>query len=280
MEVKLSEKYGYCYGITNAVKLCEENPKSIVLGKQISHNPHESKRLEREFGIIFESDINKIYEGQTVVIRPHGIHRTIENQLINKGVKLIDTTCPSVKRVQLLIKQFDESKFRIVLLGSVGHPEVDGIESYSTKPILVVKNACELNALIENIGFDYKDKIALLSQTTKNEKDLFEVYEALKSKYEHVEMINTTCQPTKEKIQSVDKLSKEVDLMVVIGGKNSSNTKSLVDVSLKNCPTYLVEDENDIDIKWFKGKKLCGLTSGSSTPDYSLQAVKKFIEKI
>jgi len=268
MIVKLSTDNGFCGGIKRAIAIAESNPGAVVIG-DIIHNPQEIARLARDFNVTTQDDISCLVAGQTVIVRPHGIAKQIEQTLCDRGVNLIDATCPKVKAIHHKVQELDAQGYRIILLGDANHAEVKGIVSYATCPVIVVKNKSELPEMPDR-------KIALLSQTTKDERDLLEIHAHLPQ----AELHNTICPATAEKHKATLDLARQVDILIVVGGRHSSNTNLLLEIAKPYCDAYLVENSSQIDLKWFTDKKVCGLTSGSSTPDYSLQEVKERLEAI
>jgi len=280
MKVKLASDYGFCYGVKQSIAKAEANRGSVIVGGEIIHNPEETSRLKQDFNIGIENDPNNIKKGQTAIIRAHGIPEQVEQQLRERGVVLIDATCPNVKDVQLRVKELSTKGYQIILLGDKAHPETQGIMGYTQNGIIVVKDSSELDALIPKLTGD----IAMLSQTTKNFNTLQGISKWVNDRItpdvKNCVLCNTICPATALKQKSAQDLAGQVDVGVVVGGKNSSNTKLLKDIMGEFCPTYLVERPGELDLSWFKGKKICGLTSGSSTPDYSIQSVKREIEAI
>lgn len=171
-----------------------------------------------------------------------------------------------------------EENYSILIFGDENHPEVKGVKSYGKDEgdVHVVLSKDEL----KNIKFKY-DKIATVAQTTRKKEIYLEIVNELILKNKEVRVFNTICDATFENQDAARELSKEVDVMVVIGGKNSSNTKQLHSICLENCKdSYLIENVNEIESKWFQNKNLCGITAGASTPDWIIQQVVESIEKI
>ena len=283
MKVKLARFYGFCNGVKNSIRLAETNPSSFIVGGEIIHNPLETERLENDFGVIVEKDFTQLKSGDIGIIRAHGVAPEVEQFLLDNNVSIIDATCPNVKEVQLQVQFYVERGFHVVLLGDSNHPEVQGLVGYAgAENITVVRNRGEIEKLVE-VGEINPQNIALLSQTTKDVSTFNDLANWMfeKANHEHCSRVaNTICPATAQKQQAAKELATEVDVGVVVGGKNSSNTRTLVDTMKPYCPAYLVERVNDIDINWFEGKELCGLTAGSSTPDYSINEIKEFIESI
>jgi 4-hydroxy-3-methylbut-2-enyl diphosphate reductase len=173
---------------------------------------------------------------------------------------------------QQIVKKMTEENYCVVIFGDIDHPEVKGVMSYGDDNITVVLNAKEL----ENVKFK-KDKIATVAQTTRKKEEYLEIVNYLVLRHKEVRVFNTICDATFENQDAARTLSKEVDVMVVVGGKNSSNTKQLFTICEENIKSYLVEDENDLKPEWFLGKNVCGITAGASTPDW---IIRNIIDKL
>jgi len=278
MQVKLADEYGFCYGVKNSIAMAEANPGSVIVGGEIIHNPDEPARLKRDFNVGIEPDPDNILPCQIAIIRAHGIAEATEKALRDRGVKLFDATCPNVKRIQDMVKKLSGKGYDIILSGDKSHPEVQGIMGYvaDSSKIIVAKGSEEL-ASIRLSG-----KVAVLSQTTKDIKNFLDLANWVSSQMNESVgeclLCNTICSATAKKQQAAERLAKETDVFVVVGGKNSSNTKSLAAIASKYCDTHFVERAEEVEGEWLNGKALCGLTLGSSTLDYAIQAVRQKIE--
>lgn len=271
MEVKLAKKYGFCFGVKRAIQIAEKTKNSITLGPLI-HNPKEISRLQMKFGVKVEEDTQAIKDGQNVIIRTHGIPKNDLKYLKTKDIKITDATCPYVTKPQEIVESMSKEGYQIVIFGDKTHPEVKGVMSYSITEPIVVSSLEELKEI------KIKKKVALVSQTTKQADKLLQISSYLITHCYETRVFNTICNATFDNQESARELSKEVDLMIIVGGKTSSNTKQLLDIALQHCPhSYLVEDEKDLHIEWFKDKKICGITAGASTPDWIIEKVKEKI---
>ncbi|PAF51667.1 4-hydroxy-3-methylbut-2-enyl diphosphate reductase [Helicobacter sp. 13S00401-1] len=280
MKVKLADKFGFCFGVRRAIKITEDialkNPHTITFGPLI-HNPKETERLQAGFNVKIKEDITKVDSKESVIIRTHGITKQDLSTLKHMGVEVTDATCPYVTKPQQIVEKMSEEGYFIVIFGDASHPEVRGVMSYSVKDPLVVGSLEEL----ENIDRKLGKKVALVSQTTKQVAKFVEVANYLITHCQEVRIYNTICNATFENQDAIEKLSKEVDIMIVVGGLTSSNTKQLLHIAKLNCKdSFLVEDEKGLNIEWFKGKKLCGISAGASTPMWLVSKVKDAIENI
>lgn len=276
MKVKLASSYGFCFGVKRAIKIAEGYEDSATMGPLI-HNQNEIDRLKNDYNVGLYNQLTDVKPKDTVIIRTHGIPKNDLKNLRKKDAKIINATCPFVTTPQQIVKKMSQENYSILIFGDETHPEVKGVKSYGEDQddVHVILSKEELN----NTNFKY-DKIATVAQTTKKKETYLEIVNALILKNKEVRVFNTICDATFENQDAARELSKEVDVMVVIGGKNSSNTKQLHSICLENCQdSYLIENAKELDFSWFKNKKLCGITAGASTPDWIIQQVVDEIEK-
>jgi 4-hydroxy-3-methylbut-2-enyl diphosphate reductase len=277
MKVQLASHYGFCFGVKRAIKIAQEHKDSSTMGPLI-HNQNEINRLKDDFNVGLYTNINDVQTNDTVIIRTHGIPKDDLKQLRQKDAKVINATCPFVTTPQQIVKNMSKEKYSILIFGDEEHPEVKGVKSYGIDQddVHVVLTESQL----ENIVFKY-DKIATVAQTTRKKDIYLDLVNNLVLKYKEVRVFNTICDATFENQAATKDLAKKVDIMIVIGGKNSSNTKQLLTIAQDYCKnSYLIEDEKELNLNWFKDKKLCGVTAGASTPDWIIQIVIQNIQKI
>jgi 4-hydroxy-3-methylbut-2-enyl diphosphate reductase len=277
MKVQLASHYGFCFGVKRAIKIAQEHKDSSTMGPLI-HNQNEINRLKDDFNVGLYTNIDDVQTKDTVIIRTHGIPKDDLKQLRQKDAKVINATCPFVTTPQQIVKNMSKEKYSILIFGDEEHPEVKGVKSYGIDQddVHVVLTESQL----ENIVFKY-DKIATVAQTTRKKDIYLDLVNNLVLKYKEVRVFNTICDATFENQAATKDLAKKVDIMIVIGGKNSSNTKQLLTIAQDYCKnSYLIEDEKELNLNWFKDKKLCGVTAGASTPDWIIQIVIQNIQKI
>ncbi|MBW6488710.1 4-hydroxy-3-methylbut-2-enyl diphosphate reductase [Sulfurimonas sp.] len=273
MKIELAESYGFCFGVKRAIKIAEENKNSSTYGPLI-HNSKEIERLEKDFKVSLTDDHKSFASGEKAVIRTHGIPKNELEELVANRVNVVDATCPYVTKPQQICQEMSEQGYDIIIFGDEAHPEIKGVKSYATHGARVVTSPLELEDL------KLKEKIALVAQTTRKVEDYLEIANYLIPRYKEVRVFNTICNATFENQEAVRKISKKADVMIIIGGKNSSNTKQLFSISHDNCKdSYHIEDENDLDCSWFKSKEFCGISAGASTPDWIIQNVVNAIQK-
>ena len=270
MEIRLAKSYGFCFGVKRAIKIAEQTKNSKTLGPLI-HNKKEIDRLKNEFKVDLIEDIDKVNKDETIIIRTHGIAKNRLKDLQKKTKNIIDATCPYVTKPQQIVEQMSKEGYSIVIFGDKNHPEIKGVMSYAKDPIVVL-NVDELESK------KLKEKVATVAQTTRKFEEYQKIINYLMQRCKEVRVFNTICNATFENQDAARELSKEVDIMIVIGGKNSSNTKQLYRICKENCKdSYLIEDENELNRDWFKNKKICGISAGASTPNWIIQ---KVIDKI
>ena len=275
MKVKLASNYGFCFGVKRAIKIAEDYKNSSTMGPLI-HNQDEINRLRNDFNVGLYTNLSDVKDHDTVIIRTHGIPKDDLKNLRAQKAKIINATCPFVTTPQQIVKKMSKEGYSILIFGDADHPEVKGVQSYGEdqNDVHIILEPSD----IENLVFK-NNKIATVAQTTKKKEKYLEIVNALILKNKEVRVFNTICDATFENQDAARDLSKEVDVMIVIGGKNSSNTKQLHSICLENCAdSYLIENETELENAWFLNKKLCGITAGASTPDWIIQQVVKNVE--
>lgn len=274
MKIELASSCGFCFGVKRAIKMAESAGTAATIGELI-HNAEEIKRLKDKFGVKTLSGISEITDENKLIIRTHGITKDDLEILKSQNKELIDATCPFVTKPQQIVEEMSENGYDIVIFGDTNHPEVKGVKSYGKDQnrVFVVLDESE----IENIKF--KSKVAVVSQTTKKIENFMKIVDFLVKKVREVRVFNTICNATLENQEAAKELAERADIMIIIGGKNSSNTKQLFLISQKFCKdSYLIENENELEISWFENKNLCGISAGASTPDWIIQKVIAKIE--
>lgn len=275
MKVKLASNYGFCFGVKRAIKIAEDYKNSSTMGPLI-HNQDEINRLRNDFNVGLYTNLSDVKDNDTVIIRTHGIPKDDLKNLRAQKAKVINATCPFVTTPQQIVKKMSKEGYSILIFGDADHPEVKGVQSYGEdqNDVHIILEPSD----IENLSFK-NNKIATVAQTTKKKEKYLEIVNALILKNKEVRVFNTICDATFENQDAARDLSKEVDVMIVIGGKNSSNTKQLHSICLENCvDSYLIENESELENAWFLNKKLCGITAGASTPDWIIQQVVEKVE--
>ncbi|WP_456479114.1 4-hydroxy-3-methylbut-2-enyl diphosphate reductase [Nautilia sp.] len=272
MKIEKAKNYGFCFGVKRAVEIAEESKNAVTLGPLI-HNPLEINRLAENYNVKYVESIEDIDENvKRVIVRTHGIPKEKLQKLKEKNIEIIDATCPFVKKPQEIVEEMSRLGYDIVIFGDKNHPEIQGVMSYSVhKRVYVVLTPEEL----KNVKL--KEHIATVAQTTRKVKDYLKITDYLIQNYKEVRVFNTICNATFENQDAVRELAKKADIMIIIGGKNSSNTKQLYNIAKEYSTAYLVESVEELKKEWFNGKSHCGISAGASTPEW---LVEKIISKI
>ena len=276
MKIELASAYGFCFGVKRAIKIAEENPGSVTYGPLI-HNTDEINRLKDGFDIGLAEDLQEAEAHDSIVIRTHGIPRDELAELKTQEKEIIDATCPYVTTPQTIVAKMSAEGYSIVVFGDKNHPEIRGVISYAQddRNAFVVLDEAEIESL------PLKSKVAIVAQTTRRPDDFTKIVAKLVVMSKEVRVFNTICNATFENQDAAAELSKRADVMIVIGGKHSSNTKQLHLIAKNYCPdSYLIENESELIPEWFEGKELCGISAGASSPDWIVQNVVDRIQEI
>ncbi len=272
LEIRLAKSYGFCFGVKRAIKIAEESPNSVTFGPLI-HNKNEIQRLKDRYNVGLVEDVKEVVPKSRVVIRTHGIPKPLLKELRQKDVEVIDATCPFVTKPQEIVEKMSEEGYSIVIFGDKNHPEIKGVMSYAKDPVVVL-------SVEELEGKPLKERVATVAQTTRKFEEYQKIVNYLMQHKKEVRVFNTICNATFENQDAARELSREADIMIVIGGKNSSNTKQLFNICKENCKdSYLIENAKELKKEWFEGKKLCGITAGASTPNWIIEEVIENIKK-
>ncbi|WP_303249983.1 4-hydroxy-3-methylbut-2-enyl diphosphate reductase [uncultured Slackia sp.] len=275
MRVVRAKHAGVCYGVERALDMAVaammDEDDTYTLGPLI-HNPTVVKQLEEQ-GVKAAKCVDDIESG-IVVIRSHGVEPHVLQQLKDKGLTVIDATCPHVAKAQRSAGELRDAGGTVVVIGRAEHPEVKGLCGHAGERAVVVADVDELpDELIEPVG--------IVVQTTESKEKLDSVVEAIRARGIEPVVKNTICFATRQRQNSAADLADEVDAIVVIGGKNSSNTTHLYDICKAHCErSYFIEHVDEIDSAWFEGCETVGVTAGASTPDDQICAVVDYLETL
>jgi len=279
MKIYLADKSGFCFGVKRAVNealktKAEYNKKIYTLGPLIHNNDVVNYLKDKDIYPIELEDIDKLKAGDVIIIRSHGVPLKTKNLLVEKGTIVVDATCPFVSNIQHIVKKYYELGYKIVIVGDKSHPEVIGINGWCEESAVVTKDGSELEGI--------SGKLCVVAQTTEKQVNWEKVFGVIVKSCKEFYGFNTICKATSERQQSTKELSKAVDMMVVIGGKNSSNTTKLFEICSENCKnTIHVENSKEIPDEIFnKNIKSIGVTAGASTPDWIIkEAISKMSEE-
>lgn len=276
MEILVADPAGYCYGVQRAINIAinvqKTDDKEIYTLGPIIHNPQAVSILERQ-GIKPIKDKDEAKEGDIVVIRTHGAPPDVIEELEKRGVKVVDATCPFVRKAQQRAAQLLSSGYQVLIIGEPNHPEVVGIRAYAKNEAVVVSDSTQ------SIGL--QEKVGVVVQTTQSIKNLISVTEKLLPHVAELKIHNTICDETIKRQESAERLAEMVDIMIVVGGHNSANTNRLSAICKKaGAVTYQIETSKEVNRNWFKNTGKVGVTAGASTPDWLLEDVLKALRKI
>ncbi len=281
MEVILGKTAGFCYGVKRAVEGAkteiEKCRNTYCLG-EIVHNKQVVEKLEKK-GMKFIENLDEIKQKDAnVIIRAHGVPKKIYELAKEKNVQVKDYTCPNVLKIHQIADKYSEEGYYIILCGNGNHPENLGTISHCNKNYDVIEKEEEINSIIEKIIRNNIDKVLLISQTTYNLEKFRNIEKVLKNQLseKNIELIvkNTICRATELRQKETEEIAQKVDYMIIIGGKNSSNTKKLFEIAKKHCDnTVCIETVNELDIEKVKKFNTIGIMAGASTPDESIKDV-------
>ncbi len=264
-EIQIANAAGFCFGVKKAIQKAETMDRAFIFGSLI-HNPQEVARLASLNKKIVHSleDV----EDNRVVITAHGLDINVIGQMKDRNLEIIDTTCPLVTKIYNEGHKLEAQGLQIVIIGDPKHVEVKGIASRMKNPLIVYHEE-DIQTVPEG------SKVGVVCQSTLLMEKFDKFVSLLKARCAEVVTVNTICKPTKDRQTAAAALSKTMDIMIVIGGRNSSNTHKLADTCKMNLPndTYHVETAQELDSKWFEGKNKVGITAGASTPDYLIEEV-------
>ncbi len=274
MEIELAKSYGFCFGVKRAIKIAESAGAGATIGELI-HNRLEIERLEKNFGVRTLSNLSELTDEKKAIIRTHGITKSDLATLQMMPLEVIDATCPFVKKPREIVEKVSSEGYEIVFFGDATHPEVKGIVSFSKSKVYVVSEVSEL------LNVKFGNKVALLSQTTKKVEKFCEIAAFLVGVVKELRVFNTICNATLNNQKATSELAKKADVMVIIGGKNSSNTKQLYLIAKEICEaSFVVESAGELRDEWFVGKWLCGVGAGASTPEWVVSEVVAKIREL
>ena len=270
MEILMAKEAGFCFGVKRAVNIAErtlrERGRAFSLGPLI-HNPQVVGQL-REMGLEPVEGIEGVGRGP-VIIRSHGVSRQLLEELESKGVEVVDATCPYVKRAQRWAASLSRRGYFVVVVGEEEHPEVRAIMSYIEGEGMVVEGPEGAG------GVPRRRKIGVVAQTTQERDRFGEVIKALLPLCEELTIYNTLCEVTSKRQEEALRIAREVDCMIVVGGRNSANTRRLAELCSRVQPrTYHVETEEELRPEWFRGMRRVGITAGASTPIGTIRRVR------
>ena len=278
MEVIRAKTAGFCFGVKRAVDTVYEQLEkasestTIYTYGPIIHNEEVVKDMKQKGIIVLQSEaeLDALTEG-TVIIRSHGVEKAIYDKLNAKGIKIVDATCPFVKKIHNIVQKESTNGNYIIIVGNPQHPEVEGIRGWAGIKAVVVQTKEDIDKLI----IPENEKVCVVSQTTFNYNKFKELVEIILKKSYDVSVLNTICNATKERQTEAQRIAEEVDAMIVIGDKHSSNTQKLFEICKNACKdTYYIQTLDDLDMNQLGSVETVGITAGASTPNNIIEEVQ------
>jgi 4-hydroxy-3-methylbut-2-enyl diphosphate reductase len=272
LEVRISECAGFCWGVERALELAAEAVESApgpvsTLGPLI-HNPAVIAELESRGVRVISSVEEATGTGGTVIIRSHGVPGEVKERLAASGSTVVDATCRFVTSAQVKAERLREAGYFVVILGEKDHPEVLALRSYAGPDSVVVQSPHDLPASLPS------SRVGVVVQTTQTQQQLAELAGWLAPRCRELLVYNTICSATEQRQSAAVAMAEEVEAVVVVGGKNSANTRRLAELCAARQPrTFHVESAAELDPTWFRGLKVVGVTAGASTPPEQIEAV-------
>ncbi|GFP31960.1 4-hydroxy-3-methylbut-2-en-1-yl diphosphate reductase [Candidatus Hakubella thermalkaliphila] len=278
MNILLAKHAGYCYGVNRAIKMTldasEQRGGPIYTLGPLIHNPQVINKLT-ERGVFPVEDIHEVEGGSIIIVRCHGIDPKVILEAKNRGLRVIDATCPYVRKVQNKASLLVKEGYFLVILGERGHPEINGIVACAAGEHIVLESADEVNNLPR------RRKVGLVVQTTQSQSNLVALVSELIKRVEELRVYNTICNATMLRQRSALELANKTDLMLVVGGKNSANTTRLAEICRGvNVHTLHVETAEEIEERFFQEVGTLGITAGASTPDWIIEEIVQKIKVI
>jgi small subunit ribosomal protein S1 len=280
MEIKIAKKAGFCFGVRRAIEMAYEklhnaNGLPVYTLGPLVHNPQVIEQLEKDGIKSIEMDEMQNHPRGHLIIRTHGVSPEIWKKASDLGYVTTDATCPLVRKIHHIVLDLQKEDYPIIVIGHAPHPEVQGIVGEVAGNCIVIEDIHEVELLPV-----YK-KLGIVVQTTAMWSKFQEISASLIEKTREARIFNTICHATIERQNAAEELAQEVDLIIVIGGKDSSNTRRLLEISKSvNSSAYHVELPDELKPEWFMGVEKVGLAAGASTPDYIIENIYKRIEEI
>lgn len=282
MEVRLADCAGFCFGVKRAVDTVYEQLKSgktIYTYGPIVHNEEVVRELAEKGVRVLESkeELKNLKAGETiptVIIRAHGVAKEIYDIMEANGLECIDATCPFVKKIHRIVEQKSTEGYHVIVVGDPKHPEVEGIVGWCQGPVTVLETPEQAENFVKTEG----EKLCIVSQTTYNYNKFQYIVEIFEKKGYNDSVVNTICNATEERQRSAKTIAAEADVMIVIGGKHSSNSRKLYEICQRECVhTYFIQTLDDLHLDLPKAVRLVGITAGASTPNKLIEEVQNYV---
>ena len=276
MEIKVAKTAGFCFGVNRAVELTygllAEGRRVATLGPLI-HNPQAVADMQAKGAFVADS-VPQVPDGYEVVIRSHGVPRSVYDELEARGIAYHDATCPFVKKIHRIVEQKSTEGYHVIVVGDPKHPEVEGIVGWCQGPVTVLETPEQAENFVKTEG----EKLCIVSQTTYNYNKFQYIVEIFEKKGYNDSVVNTICNATEERQRSAKAIAAEADVMIVIGGKHSSNSRKLYEICQRECVhTYFIQTLDDLHLDLPKAVRLVGITAGASTPNKLIEEVQNYV---
>jgi len=277
MDVRIARTAGFCWGVRRTVDqvmdVADHAGRPVVTLGPIIHNPQAVARMQ-EKGVRTVNAVSDVGDGTTVVVRTHGAVKSEMEAAEARGLEVVDGTCPYVKYPQAMAQRLSREGYHVVIVGDADHAEVKGVVSYAEGPCTVVKPGATVPPVEGK-------KVAVIAQTTCIGADFERIVGTLALRHKEVRAVNTICSDTEERQEDARQLAGEVDAVVVVGGKNSANTRHLAEICRAIQPrTWHVETEEELRPDWFRECRVVGISAGASTPDWVVEGVAERLRSL
>ncbi len=275
MEVTLAKSAGFCFGVKRAVDMVYEEAQKkeqVYTFGPIIHNEQVVTDLQKKGVAVLNSidELKDLKEG-TVIIRSHGVSKDVYDILQKENIRIVDATCPFVKKIHNIVKKHTEENENVVIIGNAKHPEVEGIKGWGGDNVTVIETIEEAEAYVPS----QEKKTCIVSQTTFNYKKFQDIVEIISKKRYDIIALNTICNATEVRQSEAMQLAKVSDAMIVIGGQSSSNTQKVYEICKRECEnTYYIQTLVDLDLDAFQSFRSVGITAGASTPNNIIKEVQ------
>lgn len=275
MKVVIAKTAGFCFGVKRAVEQVYEqvskSDQQVYTYGPIIHNEEVVRDLEEKGVIVLntEEELSRITAG-IVIIRSHGVGKYVYDMMEINGINVIDATCPFVKKIHRIVQKQNAAGRQVIIIGNEKHPEVQGIRGWGREDTLVIEEPEE----IEQLPVSTEEKLCIVAQTTFNYNKFQDLVEKISKKGYDITVLNTICNATQERQVEAKRIASEVDTMIVIGGKHSSNTQKLFEICQRECEnTYFIQTLGDLNPECVNSVRSVGITAGASTPKQIIEEV-------
>jgi 4-hydroxy-3-methylbut-2-en-1-yl diphosphate reductase len=281
-EILLAEPRGFCAGVDRAIEIVERAlarfGAPVYVRHEIVHNDHVVADLKAK-GAVFIEDLNEVPIGSRLIMSAHGVARAVRAHASERGLEVFDATCPLVTKVHVEVRKLAAEGYEIVMIGHQGHPEVEGTMGQLDAGIYLVEDEQQ----VAGLSVSRPDRLAYVSQTTLSTDDTAAIVRALKQKFPSIRgpKFSDICYATQNRQDAVKLMSRQVDVVLVVGSRTSSNSNRLREVAERyGVPAYLLDGAEDLQPEWLAGKSRVGITAGASAPEALVQGLVKAVKQM